>query len=66
MGIGGTPMSKVYKIYIKDKCVYDDLKEEDFRATWSSLQGMVGLMKTDYDEKDLSYRCCKQSISEID
>jgi len=49
-------MSKIYKIYIKDKCVYKDLKEEDFRATWSSLQGMVGLMKTDYDEKDLSYR----------
>jgi len=48
-------MSKVYKIYIKDKCVYNDLKEEEFKATWSSLRGMVGLMKTDYNEKDLSY-----------
>ena len=49
-------MSKIYKIYIKDKCVYEDLGEEEFKATWSSLQGMVGLMKTDYDMKDLSYR----------
>lgn len=49
-------MSKIYKIYIKDKCVYKDLKEEEFNATWTALRGMVGLMKTDYDEKDLSYR----------
>ena len=49
-------MSKIYKIYIKDKCVYEDLGEEEFKTTWSTLQGMVGLMKTDYDMKDLSYR----------
>ena len=48
-------MSKIYKIYIKDKCVYKDLKEEEFNATWTALQGMVGLMKTDYTQKDISY-----------
>ena len=57
-------MSKIYKIYIKDKCVYDDLKEEEFKATWTALRGMVGLMKTDYDEKDLSYRYSTSTLTE--
>ena len=31
-------------------------KSEVFKTTWEQLNGMVGLMKTEYDEKDLSYR----------
>lgn len=31
------------------------VKEEDFSATWNTLNNMVGLMKTDYKQEDLSY-----------
>ena len=47
---------KVYNIYIKEECVYHNLPEEVFKTTWEQLNGMVGLMKTEYDSKDLSYR----------
>ena len=53
--IGGN-LEKVYNIYIKDECVYHNLPERVFRTTWEQLNGMVGLMKTEYNENDLSYR----------
>tara|TARA_R100001463_G_scaffold7427_2_gene23358 strand:+ start:1089 stop:1286 length:198 start_codon:yes stop_codon:yes gene_type:complete len=53
--IGGN-LEKVYNIYIKDECVYHNLPEEVFQTTWEQLNGMVGLMKTEYNENDLSYR----------
>jgi hypothetical protein len=48
-------MEKVYHIYAKGKCLYHSLKQEEFEKTWSTLNNMVGLMKTDYDSNDLSY-----------
>ena len=50
-------MEMIYSIYIKDECVYANLPEEMFQTTWSQLNGMVGLMKTEYTESDLTYRC---------
>lgn len=50
--------TKVYHIYAKKECLYANLSEEVFEETWSSLQGMVGLMKTDYELTDLSYEEC--------
>ena len=47
--------TKVYHIYAKDKCLYHCVDEEEFKSTWESLKGMVGLMKTDYTLDDLSY-----------
>ena len=47
--------SKIYHIYAKGECLYNSLNEQQFRETWSSLQGMVGLMKTEYAAEDLSY-----------
>lgn len=47
--------TKVYHIYAKDKCLYHCVDEEEFKTTWESLKGMVGLMKTDYTLDDLSY-----------
>ena len=49
-------MSRIYHIYAKGECLYHSLNEQQFQDTWQQLQGMVGLMKTEYDEKDLSYR----------
>jgi hypothetical protein len=48
-------MEKVYHIYAKDRCLFHSIKEEDFPATWNTLNNMVGLMRTDYSVDDLSY-----------
>ena len=44
-----------YHIYAKDKVLYCNLPQEDFEEKWQLLNVMVGLIKTDYTEKDLSY-----------
>ena len=48
-------MEKVYHIYAKEECLYNNLTEQQFNNTWNALKGMVGLMKTDYELEDLSY-----------
>ena len=48
-------MDKIYHIYAKDKCFYAGLNETKFQAVWKDLNLMVGLLKTDYSESDLSY-----------
>ena len=51
-------MEKVYHIYAKQECLYNNLTEKQFNNTWETLKGMVGLMKTDYELEDLSYEEC--------
>ena len=48
--------NKVYNIYAKGECLYNNLNEDQFQQTWTELQGMVGLMKTEYSREDLSYK----------
>ena len=48
-------MEKVYHIYAKQECLFHSLTKEQFKNTWETLKGMVGLMKTDYELEDLSY-----------
>ena len=48
-------MEKVYHIYAKEDCLYNNLSEGQFNSTWKTLKGMVGLMQTDYQLEDLSY-----------
>ena len=47
-------MEKVYHIYAKEECLYNNLSEGQFNRTWKTLKGMVGLMQTDYQLEDLS------------
>ena len=51
-------MEKVYHIYAKEECLYNNLSTDEFNNTWETLKGMVGLMKTDYELEDLSYEEC--------
>ena len=44
-----------YHIYAKDRVLYCNLEKEDFEEKWQLLNVMVGLIKTDYTENDLSY-----------
>ena len=45
----------LYHIYAKDKCLYPCLKEDEFNLKWAELKAMVGLMKTDYTEEDITF-----------
>ena len=45
----------IYHIYAKDVCLYNTLNEDEFQVRWAELKAMVGLMKTDYTEEDLSF-----------
>ena len=35
-------MEKVYHIYAKEECLYNNLSEAQFNKTWNALNGMVG------------------------
>jgi hypothetical protein len=54
-------MEKVYHIYAKKECLYNNLTEEQFINTWNTLKGMVGLMQTDYQLEDLTYEECART-----
>tara|TARA_B100001113_G_C20758834_1_gene469976 strand:- start:248 stop:478 length:231 start_codon:yes stop_codon:yes gene_type:complete len=47
--------STTYHIYAKDRVLYYNLEEEEFKEKWELLQVMVDLLETDYTERDLSY-----------
>jgi len=55
-------MTKIYHIYAKDECLYNNLSESQFNKTWNTLKGMVGLMQTDYQLEDLSYEECNSTF----
>ena len=55
---------EIYHIYIKGECVYHSLNESQFKQTWTSLKGMVGLLTTSYKEEDLSYEKCSAGIGQ--
>ena len=44
-----------YHIYAKDKVLYCNLPQDDFEEKWQLLNVMVGLLKTEYTRKYLSY-----------
>ena len=44
-----------YHIYARDKVLYCNLPQEEFEEKWELLNVMVGLLKTNYTESDLSY-----------
>ncbi len=45
----------LYHIYAKDQCLYNCLREKEFKEKWEELQRIIGLLKTDYMEEDLTY-----------
>ena len=50
-----------YHIYAKDRCLYYNLKKKEFEEKWDLLNKMVGLMKTDYVQEDLSFELVSSS-----
>ena len=47
--------STSYHIYARERVLYCNLNEEDFEEKWQLLHVMVGLLKTEYTEEDLSF-----------
>ena len=47
--------TKVFHIYAKEECIYNNLTEEQFTKKWAELNAMVGLLHTDYLPSDFSY-----------
>lgn len=58
-------MDTMYHIYLKDRCVYYGLTEEEFKKSWSDMRNMVGLVKTEYTIDDLSYEKLNYSKTAI-
>ena len=44
-----------YHIYLKERCIYCNLPQEDFEEKWQMLNVMIDLISKDYTEDDLSY-----------
>ena len=44
-----------WHIYAKDRCLYCNLKEEEFEEKWKLLHVMVDLISSEYNQDDLSY-----------
>ena len=57
-----SPKEKLFHIYAKDKCLFHNIKEEDFSVTWNTIKGIVGLMQTDYNLEDLSYEVVEKPL----
>ena len=55
-----------YHIYLRDKCVVSCISEEGFNETWTTLKAMVGLMKTEYEEDDLSYEMVSKPTMDLE
>ena len=53
---------KVYHIYAKDRCLYHNLKREDFEEKWEMLHNMVELMTGYKDDIDLQFEEISDSI----
>jgi len=53
---------KVYHIYAKDRCLYHNLKREDFEEKWEMLHNMVELMTGYKDDVDLQFEEISDNI----
>ena len=46
-------MHKIYHIYVKNKCLYHSIPEEDFDKLWDFVQKLTWL--TEIKESDIQY-----------
>ena len=54
---------KFYHIYLKDNCIFNCLQEEDFKVKFETIKAMVGLMKTDFKEDDITYEVVETLVT---
>lgn len=45
-------VSKIYHIYVREKCIYHSLSESEFKEKWEELNRLADLLT---DNKQLTY-----------
>lgn len=48
--------TEFYHIYLKEKCIYYSLSENEFKNTWNMIQNLLEVIETkDVSKKDISF-----------
>lgn len=45
---------KIYHIYVKNKCLYHSLSEEDFYNTWNMVNNFIDIY-SEFNKNDITY-----------
>jgi hypothetical protein len=45
---------KIYHIYLKNKCIYHSLSEDEFKKTWEMIHNFIDIA-TEIEKEDLEY-----------
>jgi hypothetical protein len=45
---------KIYHIYVKNKCLYHSLSEEDFHNTWNMVNNFIDIY-SEFNKNDITY-----------
>lgn len=56
-------IEKKYHIYIKDKCIYHSLSENEFQETLNTLRNFLSIVSCDVKIEDIDYEevlTCKE------
>lgn len=48
-----SPMT--YSIYVKNKCLFSQISEDEFEMTWKTLNNLISVLDTDYKKEDLFF-----------
>jgi len=48
-------IERTYNIYVKQKCIYESLSEDEFNKTWSMIKNFLSLIGADVRIEDLTY-----------
>ena len=47
--------SKIFHIYVKNKCIYHSLNESEFKKTWEMIHNYLRLVDCENQKQELSY-----------
>ena len=48
--------TEFYHIYLKEKCIYHSLSENEFKNTWNMIQNLLEVIQTkEVSKKDISF-----------
>lgn len=48
-------MTKIFHIYLKNKCIYHSLSECEFKKTWEMIHNFISIVEYNFRKEDLTY-----------
>lgn len=48
-------VERTYNIYVKQKCIYESLSEDEFNKTWNMIKNFINLIGAEVKFEDLTY-----------